>query len=252
MQGLWHAALGTLFTFGMTAAGAALVFVFGRQMTGALGSVCMGFAGGVMSAAAAFSLLLPAVEQIRAMGGNAAGTSAAGFLLGALLLLAADAQLSRRQADADETGRRQRLMMAAVTLHNIPEGMAVGLAFAAAAQGGRGALAAAWALALGVGLQNVPEGTAIALPLRMRGMSRGCSFFWGAASGVVEPLFGMLAALTAAFCGALLPGLMAFSAGAMMLVVFAEMVPEAAKYRCGIAAAAIGYALMMALDTCMG
>ena len=143
------------------------------------------------------------------------------------------------------------MLLGAVTLHNIPEGMAVGLAFAQAADA-PGALLAAAAVALGIGVQNMPEGAAIALPLRQGGMSLRRSFALGALSGVVEPVFGMLAALAISLVSGVMPGLMAFSAGAMMWGVFSQMLPEAGKARDGALAAAVGYALMMALDLALG
>ena len=153
---------------------------------------------------------------------------------------------------AGETKQRAAMVVAAVTLHNIPEGIAVGLAFALAANAGGGALAAAAALALGVGIQNIPEGAAISLPLRQSGMSRGRSFVFGALSGVVEPLAGAAAVLLTGAMQALLPGMMAFAAGAMLLVTFSEMIPLAGRGRDGAAAALAGYVLMMALDIGLG
>jgi len=144
------------------------------------------------------------------------------------------------------------MMISAVTLHNIPEGMAVGLAFALAAQDGAAALAGACALALGVGVQNVPEGAAVSLPLYQGGMSRRHSFFFGALSGAVEPLAGLIAVVCAAVVSPLMPLLMSVCAGAMMWVVFAEMLPDAGSWHDGALAAAAGYLLMMALDIGMG
>lgn len=252
MQGVMWAALGTGFTFFMTAAGAALVFLFGKRLNAAVQSGFMGFAGGVMSAAAVFSLLVPAVEAIEAAGKRPALAVTAGFCAGAGLMIAADALALRRQRAGSEAQRRQALMLTAVTLHNVPEGMAVGLAFASAAQGGAAALAAAVTLALGIGLQNVPEGAAVSLPLRSGGMSRMRSFFFGAASGAVEPVCGVLVVLAAAAAEPLLPGLMAFAAGAMMLVTVTELIPQALKSRCGALCIMTGYALMMALDIALG
>ena len=246
MRSFYMAAGGTLFTFLMTALGAAFVFCLRNQISERLNRLCLGFAAGVMSAAAVFSLLLPAMEQ--APGG--AATITAGFLLGAALMMALDALLDRLCAAKGEVSRRRLLMMAAVTLHNIPEGMAVGLAFALAAQGE--GLAAACALALGIGVQNIPEGAAIALPLRQGGMSRGKSFALGALSGAVEPLFGVLAVLVAWAVLPVMPLVMSAAAGAMMWVVMAEMLPQAGRERDGALAALFGYILMMALDIALG
>jgi len=252
MQSILLAAYGTGFTFLMTVLGAALVFLFRKHIGETAERICLGFAAGVMAAAAVFSLLLPAIERIEQQGGVPFVTVALGFSAGAGMMLAADAWMEHRQRGADEASRRRALMMTAVTLHNIPEGMAVGLAFAAAAQAGGAAFAAAAALALGIGVQNLPEGAAISLPLRQSGMSRMRSFLWGAASGAVEPVFGMLVVLAAAYAAPVMPGLMAFSAGAMMLVVVAEMVPGAVKERKGVLFVMLGYVLMMTLDVALG
>ena len=252
MRSLLFAAGGTLFTFAMTALGAAMVFFFRKRISPRTGRLCFGFAGGVMSAAAVFSLLLPAVEQVRQSGGAAWLTAALGFCLGTGLMIAMDIIIARRQAQADDGARRRTMLLSAVTLHNIPEGMAVGLAFAQAADHGGAALAAAAVIALGIGVQNIPEGAAIALPLRQGGMSRRRSFALGAASGVVEPVFGVLAVLAISLADGIMPLLMAFSAGAMMWVVFSDMLPESGSQRDGALSAALGYVLMMALDIALG
>ena len=251
MRSLSLAADGTIFTFMMTALGAAFVFCFKDSISHRANRLCLGFAGGVMSAAAVFSLLLPAAEQTSAAGGSAVWVTAAGFMFGAGLMAALDLLLERAMR-GDEGGRRRLLLISAVTLHNIPEGMAVGLSFALAAQGNAAALAGACALALGVGVQNVPEGAAISLPLRQSGVSRMKSFGLGALSGVVEPIAGVLAALFVSAAAQMLPALMCASAGAMMWVVFGEMLPEAGQRRDGALAAVIGYVLMMALDIGLG
>lgn len=243
---------GTLFTFIMTALGAALVFCFKNRISDRTNRLCFGFSGGVMSAAAVFSLLLPAVEQIKEAGGFPVVTTVVGFSLGAGLMLLLDACLSHMQIWEDDARRKRTLLMSAVTLHNIPEGMAVGLSFALAAQGGAAALAGACALALGIGVQNIPEGAAIALPLSQSGMSRRRSFAVGALSGAVEPMAGLLTAMMITLAAQAMPMLMCLSAGAMMFVVFAEMLPEAGAARDGTLAAAIGYVLMMALDIGLG
>ena len=226
MKAVFWAGVGTLFPFLMTITGAALVFLLKNQKED---GPCMGFAAGVMSAAAVFSMLLPAMRQ------KAGGwlTVTLGFALGAAMIAGVDAFLSRTQR-----------------LQGVPEGMAVGLAFALA--GVEGGFAGAAVLALGIGVQNLPEGLAVALPFRAGGMSRGRSFALGALSGAVEPVFGMLAALAAGMMQGALPGMMAFCAGAMMQVVFAEMAPQAAKSRAGLFALMTGYALMMALDLALG
>lgn len=234
---LWALA-GTQFIFLMTTLGASLVF-FLRSDAPRFQTVLPGFAGGVMAAASVWSLLLPAIEQVSAEGRLPAWLpAAAGLLLGALFLTAADAL----QGGA---GDRDRMLFTAITLHNIPEGMAVGLAFALAADGE--GLAAALALALGIGIQNFPEGAAVSLPLRSRGMGRTRAFLWGMGSGAVEPVFGMLAVSAASLVHPAMPWLLSFSAGAMLYVTAHELCPEAAD-RAGSLAFIGGFALMMALD----
>lgn len=248
MRSLYWAACGTGFTFAMTLLGAALVFLFhiGERMN----RLCLGFAGGVMSAASVFSLILPAME--RTADGEAWLVVTLGFAAGAAVMLLLDAALGRRARRASGEERRLTLLFSAVTLHNIPEGMAVGLAFAVAAGEGLSGLAGACALALGIGIQNFPEGAAISLPLRQSGMSRKRSFALGVLSGAVEPLFGVAAALTVGLVTPAMPWLMALAAGAMMWVVIAEMLPLSAARRDGAIAAMVGFLVMMALDVALG
>ncbi len=237
---LWALA-GTQFIFLMTTLGASLVF-FLRSSAPRFQTVLPGFAGGVMAAASVWSLLLPAIEQVSAEGRLPAWLPAAsGLVLGALFLTAADALQGGARG-------RDRMLFTAITLHNIPEGMAVGLAFALAADGE--GLAAALALALGIGIQNFPEGAAVSLPLRSRGMGRGRAFLWGMGSGLVEPVFGMLAICAASLVHPAMPWLLSFSAGAMLCVTAHELCPEAAD-RAGSLAFIGGFALMMALDVAL-
>lgn len=237
---LFRALLGTLFTFAMTTAGAAAVF-FTRRAARENGAL-LGFAAGVMTAASVWSLLIPAIERSEGMGIPAWLPAAVGFLLGVMFLAAFDRALR-------STSQRQNLLLfGAITLHNIPEGMAVGLAFALAESGAE--LSAAAALALGIGIQNFPEGAAIALPLRSGGKSRGEAFFIGAASGAVEPLFGVLAALFAALSPCL-PWLLGFAAGAMLYVVVAELIPLGHE-RGGTVGFTAGFLIMMVLDVALG
>ena len=201
----------------------------------------LGFAGGVMTAASVWSLLLPALEQAGAESALPAWLPAAlGIVLGALFILLADA-LQKGAAG------KERLLFTAITLHNIPEGMAVGLAFALAATGE--GLAAALALALGIGVQNFPEGAAVSLPLRRLG--RGRAFLCGAASGAVEPVSGLLAFGAARWVHPLMPWLLSFSAGAMLYVTACELCPEA-KGRVGTMGYIAGFTLMMVLDVALG
>ena len=227
LQALSWAALGTGFTFLMTTLGAAVVFFFVEEPRPQFQRTMLGFAAGVMTAASVWSLLLPAIEQSADFGVPGWLPAAAGLLLGVGFLSALDAVLPhlRRAKDMDLTRRQSTLLMAAITLHNVPEGMAVGLAFALAAEGE--GMAGAAALALGIGIQNLPEGAAISLPLRQEGSSRGRAFLLGTLSGSVEPIFGILVVLVAAGVRPLMPWLLSFAAGAMLYVVVEELVPQA-------------------------
>lgn len=247
---------GILIPFLGTSLGAACVFFMKKTLSDTVQRALTGFAAGVMVAASVWSLLIPAIEQSVGMGKFAFVPAVAGFYVGMLFLLLLDHVIPHLHQNSSEAEgpksqlARTTMMVLAVTLHNIPEGMAVGLAFALA--GVQGGLAAAAVLALGIGVQNLPEGLAVALPFRASGLSRGKSFALGALSGAVEPVFGMLAALMMGAAQSALPGMMAFCAGAMMQVVFAEMIPQAAKTRAGVAGVMAGYTLMMALDLALG
>ncbi len=247
---------GILIPFLGTSLGAACVFFMKKTLSDTVHRALTGFAAGVMVAASVWSLLIPAIEQSVGMGKFAFVPAVVGFYVGMLFLLLLDHVIPHLHQNSSEAEgpksqlARTTMMVLAVTLHNIPEGMAVGLAFALA--GVQGGLAAAAVLALGIGVQNLPEGLAVALPFRASGLSRGKSFALGALSGAVEPVFGMLAALMMGAAQSALPGMMAFCAGAMMQVVFAEMIPQAAKTRAGVAGVMAGYTLMMALDLALG
>ena len=245
LQSIGWAALGTGFTCLMTTLGAAVVFFFAGVPHPHTRRGMLGFAAGVMTAAAVWSLLLPAIERAGALGGIPAWLPAAAGLLSVL-----DALLARlRRAQGDESWHQDALLMTAITLHNIPEGMAVGLAFALASTGE--GFAAASALALGIGIQNFPEGAAVALPLRQEGCSRLRAFAGGTLSGAVEPLFGILAVLVSAWATPLMPWLLSFAAGAMLYAVAAELVPQA-RSRAGTWGFVVGFAVMMTLDVALG
>lgn len=250
MRALGYAAIGTLFTFLMTTLGAATVFLLGRRETGRSQEVMLGFAGGVMTAASVWSLLLPAIELASERSLPAWLPAAAGITVGAVFLAFLDALLPRlRRRSMDAERRQNTLLFTAITLHNIPEGMAVGLAFALAADGE--SLAGAAALALGIGIQNFPEGAAISLPMRKAGESRWRSFMGGMLSGIVEPIFGVAVVLAAASAGALMPWLLSFAAGAMLYVVVEELVPQS-NTRGGVSGFMAGFLVMMILDVALG
>lgn len=250
IRALGYAALGTLFTFLMTTLGAATVFLLGGSAKSRSQEAMLGFAGGVMTAASIWSLLLPAIEQAADGPLPAWLPAAAGILGGAVFLAALDALLPKlRRASADALHRQNTLLFTAITLHNVPEGMAVGLAFALAADGD--GLAGAAALALGIGIQNFPEGAAISLPMRRMGESRLRAFVGGTLSGVVEPLFGILVVLVASGVRALMPWLLSFAAGAMIYVVVEELVPQS-NTRGGVCGFMVGFLVMMILDVALG
>jgi ZIP family zinc transporter len=217
----------------------------------------MGFAAGVMIAASFWSLLAPAIELSVEMGGNAWLTSAVGFMLGGCFVIGTDMVLSRAVLMKQKGSgvKRSILLTVAVTLHNIPEGLAVGVAFGSAAIGIEGAsVGAAAMLALGIGLQNFPEGVCVSLPLFRDGASRLKSFFIGQASGVVEPIAGVLGVLFALRARGALPLALSFSAGAMIAVVCSELIPESFKDNKTLAAFGVlfGFASMMILDVAFG
>ena len=240
--------LGTSFTFLMTALGAATVFFFARAVCERAQGALLGFAAGVMTAASVWSLILPAIEQTAAEGRLPQFLpAAAGIVLGALLLALLDE--FTRQRGGERVTHSDFLLLSAITLHNIPEGMAVGLAFALAADGE--GLAGAAALALGIGVQNFPEGAAVALPLYQSGQSKLRAFVTGVLSGAVEPLFGVLVVLAAARVHALMPWLLSFAAGAMLYVVAEELLPRAGSRR-GTCGFLVGFLFMMVLDVALG
>jgi ZIP family zinc transporter len=251
--------LGTCFTWGMTALGAAVVFTR-RTLSRKVLDTMLGFAAGVMIAASFWSLLAPAIEMAEGQALPAWFPATVGFLLGGLALRLADRLLPHlhigypvEEAEGVKTTWRQTtLLVLAITLHNFPEGLAVGVAFGAVAAGLPSAtLPAAVALAIGLGIQNLPEGMAVALPVRRMGLSRVKSFWYGQMSGMVEPVAGVLGAAIVIVAQAILPYALAFAAGAMIFVVIEEVIPEA--QRCGhtdltTLGAMLGFAVMMVLD----
>lgn len=263
MTALLWAAGGTGFTFLMTTLGAAMVFLFRKQVTALAQRIFLGFAAGVMIAASVWSLLIPAIEEAEAAGMVGWIPAAGGFVLGVGLMIALDGLLPHLHPGAGEPEgmkaqlKRTTMLVFAVTLHNIPEGMAVGLSFALAAQqsGAEAALTGAMALAIGIGIQNFPEGAAISLPLHQEGMSRGKAFLYGSASGVVEPVFGILVVLLSGFIGPFMPWLLAFAAGAMIYVVVEELIPQAhlgEHSNVGTLGVMAGFLVMMILDVALG
>jgi zinc transporter, ZIP family len=258
-----QALIAGLFTWGVTALGAATVFIF-KTLDRRLLDAMLGFAAGVMIAASFWSLLAPAIEMAEASSSGLPSwlPAAIGFLAGGLFLFGIDRVIPHLHMDAvaaegvTSSWKRSVLLVMAITLHNIPEGLAVGVAFGAAAAGLPAAsLAGALALALGIGLQNFPEGAAVAVPLRREGMSRFKSFMAGQASGLVEPVFAVIGCAAVMVAQPILPYALAFAAGAMIFVVIEELIPESQTG--GYSDIATlgtlgGFALMMVLDVALG
>ena len=258
-----QALLATVFTWSMTAVGAAGVFFF-KSVNKRVLNTMLGFAAGVMIAASFWSLLAPAIEMAEEGPLPAWLPAVIGFLVGGAFLWGVDRILPHlhigqptEHAEGLKTQwQRSVLLVLAITLHNFPEGLAVGVAFGAMAAGLPAAsLAGAMALAIGIGLQNLPEGMAVSVPLRREGMSRFKAFLYGQASGMVEPVAGVLGAAAVLLIRPLLPYALAFAAGAMIYVVVEELIPEAQQEEDTHAAtigAMLGFALMMVLDVALG
>jgi ZIP family zinc transporter len=245
----------------MTAVGAAFVFGF-KSMHERLVDLMLGFAAGVMIAASVWSLLIPSMNMAAADGLPRWMPALVGFVIGGLFLYGVDRILphlhpgfSSDHAEGIKTHwSRSALLIGAITLHNIPEGLAVGVAFGAVAHDGGTTTAAALVLALGIGLQNLPEGTAVALPLRGMGMSRAKSFFFGQLSAIVEPIAAVVGAAAVVFARPILPYVMAFAAGAMIYVVVEEVIPESQRgdnNDLATGGAMFGFVLMMVLDVAL-
>jgi len=258
-----QALVATGFTWFVTALGSGTVFFFktlNRQVLDAM----LGFAAGVMIAASFWSLLAPAIAMAEGMGVPAWLPAAVGFLLGGAFLWGVDKVLPhlhlglpRNEAEGIPTSwRRSVLLVLAITMHNIPEGLAVGVAFGAAAAGlSTATVASATALALGIGLQNFPEGAAVSIPLRREGVSRVKSFWYGQLSGLVEPMAGVIGAALVLLIQPMLPYALAFAAGAMIYVVVEELIPESQMHSITDVAtigAMLGFATMMTLDVALG
>ena len=257
MSPMTQALVGTLFTWFMTALGAATIFL-SRRPSRKLQDGMLGFAAGVMIAASYWSLLAPAIE----VSNGSWVPAVVGFLLGGAFLRGIDILLPHLHVYANvpeghhSHWKRSVLLVTAITLHNIPEGLAVGVAFGAAAIGDSAyTLAGAVALAIGIGIQNLPEGLAVAMPLQRSGLSRMKGFMYGQFSGMVEPVAGVLGALAVIVARPILPYALAFAAGAMIFVVVEDAIPEAQSEGNNDVAtmgAMIGFALMMTLDVALG
>jgi len=254
-----QALFATLFTWFVTAAGA-LPALFFKKIDKKVFNIMLGFAAGVMIAASFYSLLLPAASMAEEEGKAAWLIVTSGFLLGGAFLKAIDILLDKfkHSKNLSPSLKRSGLLVLSVTIHNIPEGLAIGVAFGAVAAGIPGAtLTGAFLLALGIGIQNFPEGAAVAMPFLREGFSRKKAFFYGQLSGFVEPIAGVLGALLVRFVRPMLPYSLAFAAGAMIYVVVDALVPASVKKE-GVPdarttiGAMLGFAVMMCLDVALG
>lgn len=244
-----------------TSLGAAAVFLMKNKVSPKIEKTLLGFASGVMIAASIWSLLIPSMEMAEEQGKIAWLPALIGFFAGVLFLLAIDSIVPHLHLNADKPeGVKSRfskisMMLFAVTIHNIPEGMAVGVAYVGAASGNSGmTIAGAFALSIGIAIQNFPEGAIISLPLKGEGISKGKAFLLGILSGVVEPIGGLITILLASRIVPLLPYMLSFAAGAMFYVVVEELIPEAHSgdhSNLGTIGAALGFALMMVLDVAL-
>jgi ZIP family zinc transporter len=259
-----QALIATLFTWGVTAAGASLVFVSGAVNQKVMDSM-LGFAAGVMIAASFWSLLAPGIEMAEQLGHIPWLTAVIGFMGGGIFMRLTDKFLPHLHPGFDMSHRegvktswqRSTLLVLAITLHNIPEGLAVGVAFGAVAAGLPSAtIGGAIALAIGIGIQNFPEGTAVSMPLRREGMSKFKSFSMGQASGIVEPIAGVIGAAFVMKMQNILPYALCFAAGAMIFVVVEELIPESQRNEKNIdtvtMASMAGFSVMMILDVALG
>jgi ZIP family zinc transporter len=259
-----QAFVATLFTWALTAAGAAVVF-FTKTVNQKFMDSMLGFAAGVMIAASFWSLLAPGLEMAEQLGHTPWLTAVIGFMGGGLFMRLVDyllphlhPGLDMKESEGIKTSwQRSTLLVLAITLHNIPEGLAVGVAFGAVAAGLPAAtIGGAVALAIGIGIQNFPEGAVVSLPLRREGMSKWNSFFMGQASGIVEPVAGVLGAFFVLKMQHILPYALCFAAGAMIFVVVEELIPESQRVEANIdvvtMATMVGFSVMMVLDVALG
>ena len=258
----WNILLGILIPFVGTTLGSAMVFFMRREMNGRVQKALLGFASGVMIAASVWSLLIPAIEMSEEQSNIAWVPAAIGFLLGIGFLLLLDTLTPHIHLTEEEPGgikadlKKTTMLVLAVTLHNIPEGMAVGVTFAGVMTGNTTiTLAAAFVLAIGIAIQNFPEGAIISMPLRGEGISRRRAFLYGTASGIVEPIAAFITILLTGLVVPILPYLLAFAAGAMIYVVVEELIPESQSGKhtnIGTIGVAFGFVMMMVLDVALG
>lgn len=249
---VYQALIATIFTYLITALGAAIVFFF-KKINKNIMDAMLGFAAGVMTSASYFSLLAPAIDTSSDLNLNPWLTTTIGFLAGGLLLFIADKLFNRIFT---KKNKRILMLISSITIHNIPEGMAVGIAFGSIFYGINGVTTlSAIMLAIGIGLQNFPEGSAVSIPLLREGMSKKKAFFYGQLSAIVEPIFGVIGAILVLKIQILLPFFLSFAAGAMIYVVVSELIPESQTNENKDLMAIftiIGFAVMMILDVALG
>lgn len=254
--------LGLAIPFLGTTLGAAMVFLMKKEMNKKVEKILLGFASGVMIAASVWSLLIPSIEMAETQGKVAWIPAAIGFLLGIVFLLVLDSVVPHMHLESEKTEgiksklKKTTMMVFAVTLHNIPEGMAVGVTFAGAlAQNAGITIAGAFALAIGIAIQNFPEGAIISMPLKSEGVSKPKAFLYGTLSGIVEPIGAIITILLTNAVVPILPYLLSFAAGAMIYVVVEELIPESQAgehSNIGTIGVAIGFTIMMILDVALG
>ena len=249
---VYQALIATLFTYLLTALGASIVFFF-KNISKNIMDAMLGFAAGVMTAASFFSLLSPAIEHAQSLNITPWIIISIGFFTGGLLLFVSDKIFNKLLS---KKNKRILMLVSSITIHNIPEGLAVGIAFGSIYYGLTGATTiSAILLAIGIGLQNFPEGSAVSIPLLREGMSRKKAFFYGQLSAIVEPLFGVLGAILVLKVRTLLPFFLSFAAGAMIYVVVSELIPESQSNKKKEVMAIftiIGFTIMMILDVALG
>lgn len=255
---VWQALIASLFTWAVTALGASIVFFF-KKVNKTLMDAMLGFSAGVMIAASFFSLITPALEMAKNLNINIPVVISLGFILGGTLLFIGDKiyDLIDKGKDNNKNSRKRCFMLiSSITIHNIPEGLAIGVAFGSLAYNVTGSsILSALTLALGIGLQNFPEGSAVSLPLRREGYSRKKAFFYGQLSGIVEPISAVIGTILVLKIKTILPFLLVFAAGSMIYVVVEELIPESAEgthSNIGTVGFALGFVLMMMLDVALG
>ena len=254
--------LGLVIPFIGTTLGAAMVFLMKKEMNKKVEKILLGFASGVMIAASVWSLLIPSIEMAETQGKVSWIPAAIGFLLGIVFLLVLDSVVPHMHLESEKPEgmkaklKKTTMMVFAVTLHNIPEGMAVGVTFAGAlAQNAGITMAGAFALAVGIAIQNFPEGAIISMPLKSEGVSKSKAFLYGTLSGIVEPIGAIITILLTNAVVPILPYLLSFAAGAMIYVVVEELIPESQAgehSNIGTIGVAIGFTIMMILDVALG